>query len=129
MVTLALGLWTTADGSPDQPIICAMPPYDVTRLAEVLRIYSDDPLEDGDAVLFLDDTVCCEIAGLADHWDDVLRTKTAQVIRQTAAKAVVAIARRDAALRPADFAIWRDLHAALRDSGVELLPVKALPAA
>jgi hypothetical protein len=110
-------------------MLCTMPPYDDTRLADVLRIYADDPLADGDAVLSLNDAVCCEIAGLADHWDDVLRVNTAQVIRETATKVAVAIARRDAALRPEDFAIWRDLHAELRDSGVELLPVKALPAA
>ncbi len=110
-------------------MLCGMPPYDDTRLADVLRIYAKAPLDDGDAVLFLDDAVCCEIAGLADHWDDVLRRNTAQVLRETASKVAVAIARRGADLRPEDYQIWRDLHEELRGSGIDLLPVKALPAA
>lgn len=88
------------------------------------------PRDDGVAVLFLD-AVCCEITGLADHWDDVLCESTAQVLRETATTVAEAEAsfRRGADLRPPDYGIWRDLHTELRGSGVELLPVKGLPAA
>lgn len=98
-------------------------------LAEVLRIYADHPLDDGDAVLLIDDEVCLEIEHLADEWDAVLRSKTAQVLLATADRVQVAIARPAGVLLPSDYQLWRDLHADLRDSAVELLPVRALPAA
>ena len=101
---------------------------DSERLATVLRLYADDPLDDGDAVLLLDDAVCLEIEGLADHWDEVVCGNLASTLRRTASRVVVAIARDGSELRPADFALWRDLHADLGDT-VELLPVRALPAA
>ena len=99
------------------------------RLTDVLRIYADDPLEDGDAVLFVDDHVCLEIAGLADHWDEQMRSSLGSVLDSAASRVVVAIARRGADLTAADYALWRDLHDELRDRDVSLLPVKALPAA
>lgn len=99
------------------------------RAAEALRIYAETPLSNGDAILLLDDTVCLELAGLADHWDDLLRRNTAKILRDTASSVVVAIARPGAELLPRDFQLWRDLHAALRDTDVELHPVRALPAA
>ncbi len=37
------------------------------REDEVLRIYADDPMEDGDAVLLLDGTVCVVLVGMADE--------------------------------------------------------------
>ena len=104
-------------------------PYDSARLAEVLQAYADDPLEDGDAVLLVDDVVCLEVAGLARAWDDVLRRSTGAVLRETASQVVVAIARRDAELAPSDYRLWRELHEELRGSAVELLPVRALRAA
>ena len=104
-------------------------PYDDTALRQALRVYADHPLDDGDVVLLLDDAVCLEIEQLADTWDGVLRRNTGQVLRDTARRAAVAIARRDAVLRPSDFQLWRDLHEELRGSEVELLPVQALPAA
>ena len=111
-------------------MLTAMAPYDDKRLSEVLRIYADHPLQDGDAVLLLDDTVCLELAGLADAWDDEeVRTSTASVLRSTTSRVAVAIARRGGELQPGDYRVWRDLHADLRDSAVELLPVRALPAA
>lgn len=98
-------------------------------LAQVLRIYADHPLDDGDAVLLLDDEVCVEIEGLALEWDPELRRNTASVLRKTAVRALVLIARRGGVLRDSDYQLWRDLHADLRDSDVQLLPVRALPAA
>ena len=38
-----------------------------------LRSYKDDPMADGDALLLLDGTVCLELAGLANSWDDIGR--------------------------------------------------------
>lgn len=70
-----------------------------------------------------------EMAGLADHWDDVVRRNTAHIVRETARRVVVAIARAGRDLHPEDFRLWRELHEDLRDSNVELLPVQALPAA
>ena len=99
------------------------------RLAELLEIYADDPLENGDALLVLDDRVCLEIEGLADHWDHVLRRNTASVVRETSTSVLVLIARTGAELLDTDYQLWRDLHADLRDSDVQLLPVRALPAA
>jgi len=99
-------------------------------LATVLGAYSDYPLADGDAVLLLLDTrQCVEIERLAAEWDEELSRNTAEMLRQTTRRVVVAIARPDQELLPSDFQLWRDLHADLRDSSVELLPVRALPAA
>ncbi|MCW2681539.1 MAG: hypothetical protein JWM62_2940 [Frankiales bacterium] len=94
------------------------------RLAEVLRIYADHPLDEGDAVLLIDDEVCLEIGDLAE-----LRSRSTQVLLTAAARVQVAIARRSGVLRDSDYQLWRDLHADLRDSDVQLLPVRALPAA
>ena len=99
------------------------------RLDEALRIYADSPLDAGDAVLFLDREVCLEVTGLADRWDEVTRSNTAHLLRETAGQVVLAIARPGADLLPGDYRLWRELHQDLRDSAVELAPVKALPAA
>ena len=99
------------------------------RLAEVLRIYADHPLDDGDAVLLIDDEVCLEIEDLADEWDAVRRSSTTGILLSTARCVQVAIARPRAVLLDRDYQLWRDLHADLRDSDVQLLPVRALPAA
>ena len=99
-------------------------------LADVLTIYADNPMRDGDvALLLLDEKVCVEIEGLAAHWDPVVRANTAYIVRETTQRVVVCIARRHGKLRASDYQLWRDLHADLRDSEVQLLPVRALPAA
>ena len=102
---------------------------DDSREHEVLRLYSDEPMEDGDAVLLLDDEVCLELAGMADEWDDEGRRHLVGVLVESSHRVVVAIARQRAELKPGDYRIWRELHENLRDTGVELLPVRALPAA
>jgi hypothetical protein len=104
-------------------------PYDSPRLTEVLRVYADDPLDDGDVVLLVDDAVCLEVAGLASQWDEVLRRNTGRILRETASRVVVAIARPGAELLPRDYRLWRELHEEVRGTAVELLPVQALPAA
>lgn len=111
-------------------MLSAMPTdNDHTRLAQMLQIYADHPLPDGDVVLLLDDAVCCEVPGLADEWDDVLRRNTAKVLRETAKRVVLAIARPQARLQSSDYQLWRELHAELRGSALDLLPLRALPAA
>lgn len=99
------------------------------REQQALRIYADDPLEDGDAVLLLDETFCLELEGLADAWDDVGRRNLVRVLRRTAERAVLAIARDRGQLLPGDHQIWRDLNADLDGTNIDLLPVQALPAA
>ena len=99
------------------------------REQQALRIYADTPLEDGDAVLLLDETFCLELEGLADAWDEVGRRNLVEVLRRSAERVVVAIARDRSRLLPSDYQLWRDLHADLRDRDVDLLPVRALPAA
>lgn len=107
-----------------------MPPYDDSRLATMLRTYCDHPMEDGDAVLLLDDTVCVELGGLADHWDGQLRRSTVSVVQQTASSRVLlAIARDGTHLLDGDHQIWRDVHADLRHTALQVLPLRALPAA
>jgi hypothetical protein len=105
-------------------------PYDDERLRDALRVYDEHPIREGDVVLVFDDRVCCEVAGLADHWDDVLRRNTAHLLTEApASRVVVAIARPRAELLPGDFLLWRELHQDLRGGGVDLGPVRALPAA
>ncbi len=50
-------------------------------------------------------------------------------MRTNAATVLVLIARPDGELLDTDYQLWRELHAELRDSAVQLLPVRALPAA
>lgn len=103
---------------------------DPDRIAQVLRVYRDDPVPDGDMVLLLlDEQVCWHVDGLADHWDDEQTESVVQVLTETTSTVLVAVARPQAQLLDSDFALWRDLHAGLRDSPVRLLPLRALPAA
>ena len=106
-----------------------IPPYDDAELSKVLSIYEDDPMEDGDAVLLLDNKVCLELEGLADHWDAELRASTVGILRETARAVLVAVARPHGVLLPGDYRLWRDLHADLREDDVTVLPLRALPAA
>ena len=101
---------------------------DDSREEQALRIYADHPLEDGDAVLLLDGTVCLELAHLANDWDDLGRRNLVGILT-TSQRVLVAIARHSSRLLPRDYELWRDLHQDLRGSEVELLPVRALPAA
>ena len=101
---------------------------DDSREEQALRAYTDDPMEDGDALLLLDDTVCLEIEGLANQWDDAGRRGLVDMLTTTSRRVQVAIARRGGKLLPSDYQLWRELHQELRDTDIELLPVRALPA-
>ena len=94
-----------------------------------LRVYTDAPMADGDAVLLLDGEVCLELQGMADAWDDAGRRNLVSILVQTSQRVLVAIARPRAELRPSDYQLWRDLHSDLAGTEVELLPVRGLPAA
>jgi len=109
--------------------LAPLPFNDSPRGEEALQIYRDDPLDDGDAVLLLDDSVCLELEHLADDWDDQGRRSLVRILTRTSHRVLVAIARERAELLPSDYQIWRDLHEDLRTTSVELLPVRALPAA
>ena len=95
----------------------------------MLRTYTDAPLADGDAVLLLDGEVCLELQGMADQWDDLGRRNLVSILVQTSERVLVAIARPRGELRPSDHQLWRDLHQDLAGTDVDLLPVRALPAA
>ncbi len=99
------------------------------RLAELLQIFNDDPLDDGDAVLLLDDKVCLELEQLATEWDHVLRSNTADLPRSTATRVLVLIPWPGGVLRHDDYQLWRDLHADLRGTDVQLLSVRGMQAA
>ena len=122
------GLWTAGARLAVLAMLPAMTTPD-NRLALVLDAYADDPMPAGDVVLLLDDAVCMEVGGLADHWDEQTRRSTAEVLRDTAQKVVLAIARPGADLLPQDRVLWRELSEELRDSPVQLAPLQALPAA
>ena len=94
-----------------------------------LRMYAEHPLEDGDAVLLLDGTVCLELERMADEWSDRSRRDLVEMLARTSRRVLVAIARPRAQLRPGDHQLWRDLHRELEGTDVQLLPVRALPAA
>jgi len=96
---------------------------------QALQAYVEHPLEDGDALLLLDDAVCLELQGLANAWDDVGRRTLVDLLATTSRRVVVAIARTGGELLPGDYRIWRELHELLRDTEVDLLPVRGLPAA
>ena len=99
-------------------------------LTTALDIYADNPMRDGDvALLLLDEKVCVEVEGLARNWDPAVRANTAYIVRNTARRVAVCIARRHGRLRASDHQLWRDIDDDLRDSEVQLLPLQALPAA
>ncbi len=98
-------------------------------LADVLSLYAEHPLADGDAILLLDGQVCMEVEGLADHWDEALRLGVTEAVRATARSVTLAVARHRERLRDGDYQIWRELHAGLRDADINVAPLRALPAA
>jgi len=99
------------------------------RERRALETYYDDPLEPGDAVLLIDSATCLEITGLADDWCEQTRQNLLNVLTSSAKRVVVAVARPGYELAPRDYQLWRDLHLGLRDSDVDLQPLRALPAA
>lgn len=97
---------------------------------DLLAIYREHPMRNGDVALLTDLPVIQEVEGLADHWDPVLRRNVAKVLRDVGVtQLLVAIARPRAELLPQDHALWADLREELLDSPITVLPVTALPSA
>jgi hypothetical protein len=96
---------------------------------QVLNAYEEDPVDAGDLVLLVDGLAVVEIAGGADHWEEmdpqVLLTDLARAPRRV----VPCIARPGADLLPADRTLWAQLREVGAASGVDVLPLQALPAA
>jgi hypothetical protein len=104
-------------------------PSAVTAPRELpLGPYAKFPMADGDAVLFLDGTVCLEVSGLADQWDAALRRNLADMLTTLCTDVVLAVARRRSRLRPHDHAMWAELREEMLGSAVALAPLLALPA-
>lgn len=99
------------------------------RAEQALRTYADTPMEDGDAVFLLDDEVCLEFAQFAPGWDDDGCARVVKLLETCASRVLLAIAREGGGLLPGDYQLWRELHEGLRGTQIELLPVRALPAA
>ena len=122
------------DGAVDdrpRPLPCSgnLPPMTVDEpFTRALELYTERPMPSGSVALLLRERASIEVPGLADEWDEQLCTNVAAVLRQYGSTVLVAVARPGGELLPHDFAMWRDLHAALRDSPVELRPLRALPA-
>ncbi len=98
------------------------------RELQALDSYAQDPMRDGDGLLLLDGEVCLELADLASGWQLTGGESLIRLLTSTSRRVLVAIARTGAELRPSDYQLWRELHQGLRDSDVELLPLRALPA-
>jgi hypothetical protein len=100
------------------------------KLADVIRIYNEYPLDNGDMVVVTDSPVVQELERMADEWDPVIRRNVAHVLREIGATEVqLLFARPDAEMLPQDHAIWADLRDELDGSGITLHPPTALPAA
>ena len=100
------------------------------KLADVIRIYSEHPLDNGDLVVVTDAPVVQELERVADQWDPVIRRNVAYVLREIGVREVqLLFVRPDAEMLPQDHAIWADLRDELEGSGITLHPPTALPAA
>ncbi len=99
-----------------------------TRTTGALEIYEQYPMEDGDAVILLDDTVCLELEQPGRAPDRTLLDGLVHALRTSASVVVLAVARTGRRPRPADLLLWTELCAALADSGAQLRPLVLLPA-
>jgi len=98
---------------------------------DVLAIYRDNPMRDGDVVVLIQPLqLATEIEGLADQWDPVLRANLSAVLQEIGANEVqLGIARPDARLQDRDHLLQLDLEQELGTAGITVQPLIALPAA
>lgn len=94
-----------------------------------LQTYVDIPLDDGDAVLLLDGTVCLEIGRLTEDWSPEHRAGLVEMLVATCTTVLLALARPGRAARPADLIVWAELRDALAERDLLLLPLALLPTA
>jgi hypothetical protein len=100
------------------------------NLDEVLALYREVPMDNGDAAIFTDLRVVHEVGGLADAWDPVLRRNIGWMLRDTGVREIaLAIARPEAELLRQDHAMWADLREELHTSGITVRDPIGLPAA
>lgn len=98
--------------------------------SEALEVYVHYPMDDGDAVLLLDETVCLELEQPEERGDrTALLDGLVRTLRASCSVVLLAVARPGCRPRPADLLLWTELCVALAGSGVELLPLALLPAA
>lgn len=97
---------------------------------DIVSIYRDHPMPDGDAVLLLEELhVATEVEGLADHWDQTLCRNLASVLRELGAQEVqIGIARAHEVLQARDHQLLGDLREELAGSGILVRDLLALPA-
>lgn len=101
----------------------------MTTPTDVLDVYRDLPLDDGEAVLLLPGEEVCLELGPLPSLDDLPACVAALVPALRGETALLAVARRGRRLRPEDLLLWTELCVALDGSGTELLPLQVLPAA
>lgn len=101
-----------------------------TETTEALEVYVQYPMDDGDAVLLLDETVCLELERPGDAPDRArLLDGLLATLRSSCSVVLLAVARTGRRPRPADLLLWTELCAGLQDSDVQLRPLVLLPAA
>lgn len=95
-----------------------------------LATYRDSPLDNGDAVAFLDQELVVELESLADQWDPRLRDNLCAVLEGSGTtELVLAVARPDGVLLAQDHALWGDLRERCFALGIRVQPLIGLPSA
>lgn len=99
------------------------------RERHCLSIFAEHPMQAGDVAILCDEGVILEIAGMADHWDQLVRDNMAVTLTEVGVRrAVIAVARPARDLRPSDHVLWAELREELLGK-VRLAPLVAIPAA
>ena len=99
------------------------------KTENMLAHYEAEPMQPGDVALLLDDGVCMEVEGLADHWSANIRRNLATMLRPNCARVLIAVARPERQLLASDHVLWAEMREELLGSGVELLPIRAITGA
>ncbi len=98
-----------------------------TAPSPALEVYLQHPLDDGEALLLLDGSVCLELLrppGGPSLLDPALRTAA-----RACSTVLLAVARPGRRARAADLLLWTEVFEAVDGVDVELLPLVVLPAA
>ena len=99
-------------------------------LDAVLAIYRDHPMDNGDAVAFLDHKLAVEMEGVADQWDPQLRDSISAALEGSGTKELaLAVCRPDGVPLPQDHAMWADLRERCFALGIRVEPLIGLPSA
>lgn len=102
----------------------------LTELQPVLDAYVDYPMRDGDVVfLVFADKTCVELAEIANRWDAAMVPTVVARLGDSPGPVLLAIARNETRLRTSDHSMWEQLRSELLPRSMDLLPLRALPAA